>query len=230
MLGQDVANFVAGQFLLSPPDTEFFKRQALRSGFDESAYMKALSKVPIINEAKLRAFLQCFSVLTEILAEAGVRKLAVEMSRRKQAGKSLDAQSRTLEEVNTTLRVLLNQREEGKSELEENILSNIKDLILPYVEKLKSELPAEQTGTIDIIEANLKEITSPIVRKMQTLGLTPREIAVASLLKEGKTTQQIGELLDISSKAVEFHRYNIRRKLGLAHKKTNLRSHLLSIT
>lgn len=96
VLGQDVANFVAGQFFLSPPDTEFFKRQALRSGFDESAYMKALSKVPIINEAKLRAFLQCFSVLTEILAEAGVRKLAVEMNRRTQAGKSLEAQSRTL--------------------------------------------------------------------------------------------------------------------------------------
>lgn len=109
-------------------------------------------------------------------------------------------------------------------------MSNVKDLILPYVEKLKSELPAEQTDTINIIETNLKEITSPIVRKMQTLGLTPREIAVASLLKEGKTTQQIGELLDISSKAVEFHRYNIRRKLGLAHKKTNLRSYLLSIT
>ena len=97
VLGQDVANFVAGQFFLSPPDTEFFKRQALRSGFDESAYMKALSKVPIINEAKLRAFLQCFSVLTEILAEAGVRKLAVEMNRRTQAGKSLEAQSRPLE-------------------------------------------------------------------------------------------------------------------------------------
>jgi DNA-binding CsgD family transcriptional regulator len=68
-----------------------------------------------------------------------------------------------------------------------------------------------------------------MIRKMQTLGLTAKEIAVASLLKEGRTTKQIAELLDVSPRAVEFHRYNIRKKLGLDHKKTNLRSYLLSI-
>lgn len=176
VLGRHVADLVAGQFLLSPPDMKFFKRQALRSGFDESAYMNALSKVPVIDGATLRAFLQSFSVLTEILAEAGVRKLVDEMSRHKQAGVSLDAQSRTPEEVYTTLQVLLNQKEEGKSGLEENILSNVKELILPYVEKLKRELPAEQTGTVDIIETNLREITSPIVRKMQTWAFPPGKL------------------------------------------------------
>jgi DNA-binding CsgD family transcriptional regulator/ligand-binding sensor protein len=230
VLGQYAGNLVAGQFLVEQPDIEFFKRQALRSGFDESRYIKSLSKVPVIDEGKLRAFLRCFSILTGMLGDAGAGRLVDEMDRRKQVEASLDVQSRTLEEVNTTLRVLLNQREEDKNELEENILSNVKDLVLPYVEQLKkSELPAEQTSTIDIIEANLKKITSPMIRKIETFGLTAREISVASLLKEGKTTRHIADLLNISPKAVEFHRYNIRKKLGLDHKKTNLTSYLLSI-
>ncbi len=180
VLGQHVANFVAGQFLLQPPDMKFFKRQARQSGFDEPAYIKALSKIPVIDEAGLRAFLQCFSILTEILGEAGVTKVVEEMDLRKQLKQHPGSKSRSLNEVATTLRVLLKQREKGKSELEEDILSNVKDLILPYMEKLKkSKLSAAQVSTIDTIEANLNKITSPIMRKMQTLGLTAREAAVA---------------------------------------------------
>ncbi len=230
VLGRYVGNLVVGQFLLGQPDMEFFRRQALRSGFDESGYMKSVSNVPVIDEGKLGAFLQCFSILTEMLGDAGARKLVDEGDRRTQAEASLDVQSRTLEEVNTTLRVLLKQREEDRNELEENILSNVQDLVFPHVEQLrKSKLSAEQTSTIDIIEANLKKITSSMIRKIETFGLTTREISVASLLKEGKTTRQIADLLNISPKAVEFHRYNIRKKLGLDHKKTNLTSYLLSI-
>jgi hypothetical protein len=41
--------------------------------------------------------------------------------------------------------------------------------------------------------------------------------------------KEIAELPGISPRAVEFHRYNIRKKLGLDHGKTNPRSYLLSI-
>ena len=158
------------------------------------------------------------------------RTLLDEVDRRKQAEESLDVKSQNLEEVNTALRVLLKQREGDKSELEENILSNVKELILPYVERLKkSRLDVVQASTIDIIEGNLREITSPIVRTMQGFGLTPKELEVVTYLKTGKTTKQIAELLGVSPRAVEFHRYNIRKKLGLDQKKTNLRAYLLSI-
>jgi hypothetical protein len=75
--------------------------------------MKALSKIPVIDEAKLRGFLQSFSILTQILGEAGAKRLVDEM----------DIKARTLDEVNTTFRVVLKKREKNESELEENILS-----------------------------------------------------------------------------------------------------------
>jgi DNA-binding CsgD family transcriptional regulator len=64
---------------------------------------------------------------------------------------------------------------------------------------------------------------------MQTFGLSARESTVAALIKEGKTTKQISELLCISDRAVEFHRSNIRKKLGLKDNKIDLSAHLLSI-
>ncbi len=156
--------------------------------------------------------------------------VATDISARKWAEETLDIKSRTLEETNTALRVLLKQREADKSELEENILSNVKELILPYVERLKkSRLDTAQASSVEIIEANLKEITSPIIRRIQAFDLTPKEIEVVAYLKAGKTTKQIAELLGVSPRAVETHRYKIRKKLGLNRKKMNLRSHLSSI-
>jgi DNA-binding CsgD family transcriptional regulator len=55
------------------------------------------------------------------------------------------------------------------------------------------------------------------------------EIRVASLIKEGKTNKEIGELLCLSLNTVKVHRYNLRSKLALKGKKINLRSHLLSL-
>jgi PAS domain S-box-containing protein len=157
--------------------------------------------------------------------------VVTDISARKSAEEDLGIKSRTLEDVNTTLRVLLKQREEDKSELEENILWNVKELIFPYVERLKkTQLDSAQASAIDIIEGNLREITSPIIRNLQTFDLTPKEIEVVSYLKSGNTTKQIAELLGVSARAVEFHRYNIRKKLGLDRKKANLRSYLLSLS
>ena len=150
----------------------------------------------------------------------------------KKAEEALNFQRQDLEETNTALKVLLKQRENDKYELEENLVSNVKELILPYLDKLHhAKLDPREKACLDIIESHLNEIVSPLLRKLSSkyLNLTPREIQVASLVKGGKATKEISQILFISENTVNFHRKGIRGKLGLKKKNTNLRSFLLSL-
>jgi PAS domain S-box-containing protein len=163
--------------------------------------------------------------------EVEERKLAQESLVQKE--EELKLKSLNLEEANTALKVLLKRGEQDKKELEEKVLSNIRELALPYLEKLKaSDLNDKQMTFVQLLESNLNQIVSPFLQKLssQYLNLTPTEIQVANLVREGKSTKEISDILNISKRAVEFHRNNIRDKLGLKKEKTNLRSYLLSLS
>jgi len=146
--------------------------------------------------------------------------------------KELGNKTRELEDMNAALRVLLKQRESDRKEFEEKILTNIKVLILPHIEQLKMQLrTGENRRHIDILESNLKEIVSPFARTLSAVysNLTNREIQIANLIKEEKTTKEITEVLNISESAVNIHRYRIRQKLNI-DKRRNLRTFLSSLS
>lgn len=165
--------------------------------------------------------------------------VSTDITQRKQAEDDLKARegelqmkSKNLEEVNTALKVLLKQREEDKKEAEEMFLTNVKDQVIPYVEKLKKSQPnPEQKACIETLEAHMNDIISPFLTSISSryIDLTPKEIQVASLIKDGKTTKEIALLLNISPGSVDLHRYHIRKKLGINKQDTNLRSYLLSL-
>ncbi len=165
-----------------------------------------------------------------VLRDITKRKLAeLELKERET---ELDVKNKGLEEMNTALRVLLKRRDEDKTEIEEKVILNIQELILPYLEKLgKSKLDVRQTSLVNILESNLKDIVSPFARELtrKFLKFTPTEIQVANLVKQGKTTKEIADLLNVSDKTIESHRKNIRNKIGIKNKKENLQTHLLSI-
>jgi DNA-binding CsgD family transcriptional regulator len=157
-------------------------------------------------------------------------KLAEEMIRERE--RELALNTRNLEEVNTALRVLVAQREKDKRELEERVVSNVRQLVMRYIDKMKeTRLNDHQMTLLGIIESHLKDVISPFLQKASALNmqLTPGEIQVAALVREGLTTKEIAGTLNISAHAVDFHRKNIRGKLGLNRKKSNLRSYLLSL-
>jgi len=151
----------------------------------------------------------------------------------KKRERELEIKSRNLEELNTALKVLLKQREVDKEELAERTLSNVKNLVLPYIEKLKKGgLDAKDEAYIGIVESNLKEIVSPFSQRLSSIymTLTPKELQVASLIKEGRTTKEIAELLNASPGTIDFHRNNIRNKLNIKNKRANLRAYLLTVS
>jgi PAS domain S-box-containing protein len=143
--------------------------------------------------------------------------------------KELKNQSEKLHEVNTTLKVLLENLEKEKSRVEENIFSTLTQLVTPYIEKLmQSNLNDDQIFLLQVIESNLKTVTSPLAHKLslEEPALTPSEIKVAGLVREGRTVKETAQLLNLSAETISFQRKRIRAKLGLSNKKVNLRSFL----
>lgn len=158
-------------------------------------------------------------------------KLSEEALRKSQL--QLTQQKVELEEANIALKVLLKQREGDKSDLEQKVITNVKEMVLPYLEKLKRvELKPKDKTVVDIIDSHLQDIISPMMQKLANASiiLTPQEIQVASLVKDGKASKEIADILNVSETTVHFHRKNLRRKFGLSNSQTNLRSYLISIS
>ena len=172
-------------------------------------------------------------ITEQVRAEKELHKAKNELERRvKERTRELEIQTNGFQEINTAMTVLLNKREEDKTELEDNILTNVKKLLEPYFKKIrKTKLDDQQKTLLSIIESNLKEIISPFTRKMSLkyLSLTPTEIQIANLIKHGSPSKKIAELINVSPRTIDTHRKNIRRKIGLQGQRRNLRSHLLSL-
>ena len=104
---------------------------------------------------------------------------------------------------------------------------------MPFVEKLNKKLPDDTLQVyLDIIKSHLEDITGPFTHQLfsRYSDLTPSEIKIAGLVKDGKTTKEIAELLDASRDTVSFHRRSLRKKLDLRNRKINLRAYLSSLT
>lgn len=141
------------------------------------------------------------------------------------------ARTAELRESNIALTVLLKKREEDKEILAEQVLASATRLVEPYLDRLgDSGLTEQQQILLDILRTNIAELTSPFADKFsgKLTRLTPTEIQVANLVKLGKRTKEIAEIMHLSPGTISIHRKNIRKKLDLTHQKTNLQT-MLSI-
>jgi PAS domain S-box-containing protein len=164
-----------------------------------------------------------FAVVTDISAMKATEK---SLRRREQ---QLREKTLRLEEMNTALEVLLRKREQDKTIIQKRILANLRRLVAPYLDTLAdTRLSERQRFLVDILKSNLGEVLSPFTARLSTaeIDLTKTELEVANLVKMGKSTGQIASALNISYKTAETHRWRIRKKLGLTHRKANLMNFL----
>lgn len=139
------------------------------------------------------------------------------------------------QKINTTLNVLLRHQQTDRYETQCTISHQVNKTILPFLEKLKkASTNTNQTNLLNILENNLEHLVKTYGRA-STLSstyqlLTPVEIQVASMVRQGLSTKKIATTLLISSGTVSIHRKHIRKKLELNGKTTNLSSYLMSLT
>jgi PAS domain S-box-containing protein len=200
-------------------------------------------EVVVVSKDGTKRWVEMFASRIDYDGKPAIQAVFVDITERKLAREALEkahheleerVKERTtqLEEVNSALRVLLKQRDMDRRELEEKVMLNVKELVTPYAEKLRTNLSdVKQIAYLNILESNLNDIISPFAHKLsfRYSSLTPTEIQTAQLIKDGRTTKEIAELLNVSTRTVESHRQNIRIKMGLHAKKANLRSYLLSM-
>lgn len=170
-----------------------------------------------------------FAVITDISKHQKEKNL-LEM-RVKERTSELENKTTSLKEVNTALRVLLKKREEDRELLEAQMLLNVRELVLPYVERMRqTTLDDRQKGYLDIMASTLDDIVSPFLHRLslEFLNLTPSEIQVANLVKHGKTSKEIALILNLSEKTIEFYRKRIRKKIGITNQNINLTTYLTS--
>lgn len=123
-------------------------------------------------------------------------------------------QYQSLENRSVAIAELLAQRKYEREQLEETISQNFEKFVKPSLNYLKTKADAAE---VSLVEKVIEEIVYPITRKRSSVldKLTTRELQITSLIKEGKTTAEIARILEVSQKTVDFHRSNIRKKLGL---------------
>ena len=144
----------------------------------------------------------------------------------------LKLKDKALLEQESALKVILRYNEKSETKLAASVIQNIRTMVDPLLNKLEAQLEAASSRELlDMLRARLNSIASPFLRKLSlaALGLTKRELEIAGLVRDGKTSKEIAALLGISEKGVEFHRMKIRKKLGFVNTGENLYSHLVSL-
>jgi PAS domain S-box-containing protein len=75
--GEHFATFFTGQFFYDDdkPDTEYFRKQAEKFGFDETGYLEAMGRVPIFTRDHIQKIVEYYRNLVRIIAGMGLKNL-----------------------------------------------------------------------------------------------------------------------------------------------------------
>ena len=155
--------------------------------------------------------------------------LRQELVSRKRAAKIMTEKSKDLEEANIALRVLVKQQKDVAGEVQQNVLAQLEKTVLPYISLLRqSQLEDKGKAYLDIISSHVSEVGRSFIKKLSNPGLklTQKEILVADLVRQGKSTKEIAQLLTLKGPSVETYRNKIRKKLSINNKKVSLYKYL----
>jgi len=147
-----------------------------------------------------------------------------DITKRKEAEQSI-------EQKNSALKEILGQIEIEKKNIKEDVFLNVEEVLLPALKKMRRKGTALDKKYLDVLEASLKSLTSTFGRNVseKKFKLSPREVEIANLIKNGVSSKEICSMLNISFKTVETHRNKIRRKLNILNKGINLTTYLQTL-
>jgi DNA-binding CsgD family transcriptional regulator len=175
-------------------------------------------------------FLKEERVLLEEVARR-ISTIAIRISAERELQENNRQLSIALQEANTALRAVLANIEADKQRIYKDMQVNIDKVVMPILQALSVELPKAQRKYAEILQTNLEEITSPFTNRFlyQYQSLTPTEITICNMIRNGLRTKEIAQLRTVSAATINRHREHIRKKLKIANNDVNLTTYLQSL-
>lgn len=147
--------------------------------------------------------------------------------RLQQAEAALAEKAEDLIGTNQALQQMVRKNEEDRKEIEQKVLFAVHEMVEPYLDKLEqSPLSDSQLSFLKITRTNLGEIVAPFMKDLahKYFRLSPVELNIANLIRQGTSTREIAEQLQMTKRTVDFHRDRIREKIGIKNTKSNLKA------
>lgn len=145
------------------------------------------------------------------------------------ASKKLEEKNKKIRDTNIALQVLVDQRQDICHTQEQQIQFTLKRLVFPYLENL-AQIEMEENGQeyVQLISTHLQLLADSFCRKLDapSIGLSPKELLVADLVRQGKKSPAIARLLGLTVRTIEVYRTSVRKKLKISGKKINLHRYL----
>lgn len=147
-----------------------------------------------------------------------------------QKAEELAKEQQALKEKNITLREVLAAIESEKMDIRKQISSMVEDVLVPAVNRMLRRNGTVNMTYYNLVKSNLRElaVNAGGVLPIST-RLSPRELEICSMIKNGASSKDIAEALDIALVTVQKHREVIRKKLGLTNRNVNLTTHLRNL-
>jgi DNA-binding CsgD family transcriptional regulator len=217
--------------------TKEFKVTKWRQSSRISMYNEAVGEITVFYLEERPAadegpFLKEERALLDAVAER-IGHVAIQIAAEQdlqETNKQLIVERKALQEANGALRAVLARIEEEKQEIYKNVQSNVEKILVPILNALSLELPRGQGKYVEMLKIQLEEITSPFTKHLsqQYHSLTPSEIKICTMIRNGLRTKEIAEIRRVSIATINRHREHIRRKLKICNNDVNLTTYLQS--
>jgi DNA-binding CsgD family transcriptional regulator len=136
-----------------------------------------------------------------------------------------------VEAKSVAMQEMMREIEANRKRVGREIQANVDKAIGPLLDQIESQIADAARPHFELLRRSLDEIVAPFIDRLSSrfANLTPREVEICNLIKNGKTTKEIASLLNVSVETVRTQRKSIRSKLGISGEDIHLGSFLASI-
>ena len=205
-----------------------FRRSQWKQSVDINVAGKKVGEIDVYYLKKMPELDEGPFLKTERVLIAEMARRIGKATERIQIRKQLEVEQDSLRNMNIALREVLAKVQDEKRDIGEAIQANVDKIIMPILHALESEVAPEKRKYVSLIKRNLEEIITPFTSRLskEFMSLTPAEVQICNMIKNGLTTKEIAQLRHISIATVSRHREHIRKKLNIANKDINLATYL----